>query len=160
MQWCSVLQSVLDYSGGFSWDEASGFLQNLFCELDIKWKASACQRVLKSSSKLCCFNASFVVWVCFFSYHLEFVAGLRVQQNACQTSRTAERQGKHVLWTLTERNLEGESWKWLESFHSKSIDLNRKISRWQATTPDVWHADELPFPDAFCPVLSSCRGWR
>lgn len=97
-----MLQSVLDYSGGFSWDEASGFLQNLFCELDIKWEASACQRVLKSSSKLCCFNASFVVRACFFFYHLEFVAGLRVQQNACQTSRAGERHGKPVLWMLME----------------------------------------------------------
>lgn len=91
--------------------EASGFLQNLSCELDIQWEASACHMFLKRSLKFCYFNASFIVFCFFFNYPLKFVAGLGVQQNACQTSGTAERQGKLVLWTLMEGNLEGESWE-------------------------------------------------
>lgn len=83
----------------------SGFLQNISREILGQWEAFACQTVLRRISKLYYFNASFIV----FPYHLQFVAGPSVQQDACQRSGTAERQGKRTLRTSVEGNLEGDS---------------------------------------------------
>lgn len=58
----------------------SGFLQNISREILVQWEPFACQTLLRRISKLYYFNASSIV----FPYHLKFVAGPSVQQDACR----------------------------------------------------------------------------